>query len=125
MAISRDKKNTLITELAELFASAKGVACATYTGLSVESMQNLRKLARENNITIKVTKNRLVRVALGQNDKFKNANSELLKGQVVYAFSSEDEIAPARILSKFSKDHQELQLVAGFDGEGNFIDQLL
>src|SRR5690242_1787184 len=104
MAISRDKKETLVAELAELFANAKGSVGATYAGLSVADMQALRAIAREQNVTIKVVKNRLVRVALSQSSKFKSADTSLLEGQLVYAFSSEDEIAPAQILAKFAKD---------------------
>lgn len=115
MAISRDKKNTLVTELAELFANAKGSAGAAYTGLKVADMQALRALARENNVTLKVVKNRLVRVALEQSEVYKDADTSLLAGQLIYAFSSEDEIAPAQVLSKFAKDHPELQLTVGFD----------
>jgi ribosomal protein L10 len=47
MAITRDKKNTLVAELTELFASAKGSAGASYTGTPVADMQELRKMARE------------------------------------------------------------------------------
>lgn len=122
MAISRDKKETLVAELADLFADAKGAVGATYDGLSVADMQALRAKAREQNVTIKVVKNRLVRVALSQNDKFKAADTSLLGGQLVYAFSSDDEIAPAQILAKFAKDHPSMQLVAGFDGEGQSLD---
>ena len=122
MAISRDKKESLVAELAGLFADAKGTVGATYAGLSVQDMQALRKVAREQGVTIKVVKNRLVRVALSQNDKFKNADTGLLAGQLVYAFSSEDEVAPAQILAKFAKDHGSMELVAGFDGEGNALD---
>ena len=98
MAISRDKKNTLVAELADLFASSKGTAGAAYTGISVAEMQELRGAARENNVVIKVVKNRLVRVALSQNEKFKSADTDLLTGQLVYAFSSEDEVAPYKLL---------------------------
>lgn len=122
MAISRDKKNTLVAELADLFVSAKGVAGAAYTGISVAQMQELRAAARENNVTIKVVKNRLVRVALGANDKFAKADTSLLTGQLVYAFSSDDEVASAQILAQFSKKHPQLQLVAGFDGDGKSLD---
>lgn len=121
MAITRDKKNTLVTELADLFATAKGTVGATYTGLSVADMQQLRAAAREAGVTIKVVKNRLVRVALGQNEKFKAADTSLLTGQLVYAFSSEDEVAPAQVLAAFAKKHPELQLVAGFDGQGSSL----
>ena len=122
MAISRDKKNTLVAKLSELFATAKGTAGATYTGLSVADLQELRASARANNVTITVAKNRLVRVALASNDKFKAADTSLLTGQLVYAFSSEDEVAPAQILAKFAKKHPELKLVAGFDDAGASLD---
>jgi large subunit ribosomal protein L10 len=122
MAISRDKKESLVAELADLFTDAKGAVGATYTGLSVANMQKLRAQAREQGVVIKVVKNRLVRVALSQNDKFKAADTSLLEGQLVYAFSSEDEVAPAQTLAKFAKEHPELQLVAGFDGEGRSLD---
>lgn len=122
MAISRDKKNTLVAELADLFANAKCSVGAAYTTLSVADIQELRALARENNVTIKVAKNRLVRVALGNSDKFKDADTSLLTGQLVYAFSSEDEAVPAQILAKFAKTHPALQLVVGFDASGNTLD---
>jgi large subunit ribosomal protein L10 len=122
MAISRDKKNTLVTELAELFASAKGSVGAAYTNLSVADMQELRAAARETNVVIKVAKNRLVRVVLGDSDKFKAADTSLLTGQLVYAFSSEDEVAPAQVLAKFAKKHPELKLVVGFDNTGASLD---
>ena len=122
MAITRDKKNTLVSKLAELFTDAKGTACATYTGLSVADMQELRAIARENNVIITIVKNRLVRVALGSSDKYKNTDTALLTGQLVYAFSNNDEVAPAQVLAKFAKKHPELKLVAGFDGAGASLD---
>jgi len=122
MAVTRTKKNALVAKLVELFANAKGTVGATYTGLSVAALQELRAAARANNVVITVAKNRLVRVALSENDKFKAADTSLLTGQLVYAFSSEDEVAPAQILAKFAKSHPELKLVAGFDGTGASLD---
>ena len=122
MAITRDKKNTLVAELAELFAGSKGSVGAAYTGLSVADMQVLRAAARAENVTIKVAKNRLVRVALGADAKFKAADTSLLTGQLVYAFSSDDEVAPAQVLAKFAKTHPALKLVIGFDDSGATLD---
>src|SRR5690606_34257159 len=122
MAITRDKKETLVAELAELFANAKSAVGASYDGLTVADMQALRAQAREQDVTIKVVKNRLVRVALAQNNKFKDADTSLLTGQLVYAFSSQDEIAPAEVLAKFAKGRSSMQLVAGFNGEGQALD---
>jgi large subunit ribosomal protein L10 len=122
MAITRDKKNTLVAELAELFASAKGTVGAAYTGLSVADLQKLRGLARQDNVIIKVAKNRLVRVALGADAKFKSADTSLLTGQLIYAFSSVDEVAPAQVLAKFAKTHPALKLIVGFDDTGSTLD---
>jgi large subunit ribosomal protein L10 len=122
MAISRDKKNTLVTELTELFTSSRGSVGAVYTNLSVADMQELRTETRANNVIIKVAKNRLVRVAFAKIAKFKKTDTSLLTGQLVYAFSSDDEIAPAQVLAKFSKTHPTLKLVVGFDNEGSMLD---
>jgi len=122
MAITRDKKNTLVAELAELLETAKGTAGASYTTLTVADLQELRAMARENDVKIKIAKNRLVRVALSLNDKYKAADTSLLTGQLVYAFSSTDEVAPAQVLAKFAKTHAALSLVAGFDGSGASLD---
>lgn len=121
MAITKDKKSELVAELAQLFSTAKTTVTAKYTGLSVQDMQELRKVARENGIVIKVVKNRLVRVALSQNDDYKDADTALLTDQLLYAFSDEDEVAPAQVLAKFAKTHADLKLVSGFS-DGNTLD---
>jgi len=118
MAITKDKKQALVSELAELFAGAKGTAVAKYQGLSVADLQELRKAAREAGVTIKVVKNRLVRVAMGENSTYKETDTSALLGQLLYAFSNDDEVAPAKVLDTFAKTHPTLELVAGFSGEG-------
>ena len=118
MAISRDKKNQLVRELSELFSEAKGTAFAAYQGLSVADMQALRKSAREAGVTIRVVKNRLVRVAMSEADTYKNTDTAALSGQLVYAFSDNDEVLPAKILDDFASKNPALALVGGFSGEG-------
>lgn len=118
MAITRDKKQALVSEMSELFASAKGTAVAKYQGLSVADVQELRKNARAAGVTIRVVKNRLVRVAMSDNKTYKEADTSALVGQLLYAFSSEDEVMSAKILNDFAKKHPALELAAGFSGEG-------
>ncbi len=118
MAISRDKKHAQVAELTELFKNAKVAVAAKYTGLSVQEVQALRKAAREAGVVVKVVKNRLVRVALQKSDAYKNADTSSLTDQLLYAFSSEDEVAPAQVLAVFAKTHGNLKLVSGFsDGQ--------
>lgn len=121
MAISRDKKNALVSEISESLASAKMTVFAQYQGLSVADVQELRAAAREAGVTIKVVKNRLVRVALASNDIYKNTDTSPLTGQLLYAISSEDEVAPAQVLDKFAKTHPALQFAGAFSGEGALL----
>lgn len=118
MAISRDKKNTLVAEVSEVLAASKMTVFAQYQGLSVADVQALRAEAREAGVTIKVVKNRLVRVAMSGIDTYKDTDTSALQGQLIYATSSEDEVAPAQVLDKFAKTHPALQLVGAFSGEG-------
>ena len=123
MAITRDKKKTLVAELTDLFSSAKGAVGAVYSGLNVNQIQKLRREARSEDVKIIVVKNRLVRVALSQSTTYKQVDASSLKGQLLYAFSDSDEVAPAQVLAKFAKTNPELQLVLGFDASGAILDE--
>ncbi len=118
MAISRDKKNALVAEITEVLQSSKMTVFAKYQGLSVADLQTLRRTAREAGVTIKVVKNRLVRVALESIDTYKGIDTSALTGQLVYALSDVDEVAPAQVLNDFAKTHPQLVFAGAFSGEG-------
>ncbi len=122
MAITRAKKDTLVAEVSELLSNSKLTVFAKYDGISVAEMQNLRHQAREAGVVIKVVKNRLVRVAMSQNDTYKNTDTSLLLGQLLYAVSADDEIAPAKVLDAFAKTSPALQFVGAFGMEGEVMD---
>lgn len=121
MAISRDKKTALVAEMTDLISTAKMTVFAQYQGLSVAEVQQLRRTARESGVVIKVVKNRLVRVALGSVDALKDADTSSLTGQLLYAISADDEVAPAQVLNTFAKTNPGLQLAGGFSGDGNVL----
>lgn len=123
MAISKAKKDTLVADLTDLLSNAKLTAYARYQGLSVAEMQDLRKAAREAGVKIKVVKNRLVRVAMNEIGVYKDTDTTGLVGQLVYAISDSDEVAPAKVLANFAKDHPALELAGGFSNEGKAMDQ--
>jgi len=118
MAISRDKKNTLVADFTELLTASKSTVFAKYDGISVADIQVLRAQAREAGVTIKVVKNRLVRVALGDVAIYKDADTSALTGQLLYAMSDSDEVAPAKVLDTFAKTNPALEIAGGFSGEG-------
>lgn len=118
MAISKAKKDTLVADLTALLSDAKLTAYARYQGLTVAELQDLRKSAREAGVKIKVVKNRLVRVAMQEIAVYKDTDTTGLTGQLVYAISSDDEVAPAKVLAEFAKTHPALELIGGFNDSG-------
>ncbi len=118
MAITRDKKHALVSQMSERLQSAKLTVYAQYNGLSVADLQQLRKMAREAGVTITVIKNRLVRVAMDANPAYKDTETTDLTGQLLYAISADDEVAPAQVLDAFAKTHPALKFVGGFSDNG-------
>lgn len=121
MAISRDKKQALVTEFRDVLATAKMTVAAQYDGTSVAELQQLRRQARKAGVGIRVIKNRLVRTAMEQSKGFEKSDTSLLTGQLLYAYSTEDEVAPAQVLHTFSKTTPSIQLVAGYDNTGSVL----
>jgi len=118
MAISKDKKNALVADLTELLSNSKMVVYAKYEGLTVAELQELRKMAREANIKIKVVKNRLVKVAMKEIAAYKNTDASGLTGQLLYALGTDEDFDAAKVLTKFAKTHAKMELVGGFNDEG-------
>ena len=122
MALSRSAKESAVTELTSLLASSKMTVAARYTGLGVSELQALRAAASEKNTTVRVAKNRLVKVAVAANDSLKDASIDDLSGQLLYAFNEEDEVTPAQVLNDFAKQHPNLEFVGAISEDGEFLD---
>jgi len=121
MALTRDKKNEIVKELTELFASSKMTVIAKYEGTTVAAMQELRRNAEDNGTTIKVVKNRLVKKALEQSESHKDSNTSDMTGMLMYAFNAEDEVAPAQVLHNLAKTEKQIEFVGAFDSGGNYL----
>lgn len=123
MAITRAKKEEVVAELSQLLEGSKLVVFAQYSGLTVAEAQELRRVATAEQTKIKIVKNRLVKVAV-KGTKLAEADTSGLKGQLLYAVSAEDEIAPAKALADFGREHPALKPLGGFDSEGNLLDEV-
>src|SRR5690606_10206796 len=121
MALTKAKKQEVVEEVNQLLASSKLTVAAQYQGTSVKQMQQLRRNARDNGTVIKVIKNRLVKKAVDSIDSLKDANTDNLSGQLLYAFHSEDEVAPAQVLAAFAKTAPSIQFVGAITAEGQFL----
>ena len=118
MAISKDKKNTLVADLTALLNDSKMVVYAKYQGLTVKELEELRKSAREAGVKIKVVKNRLVKVAMKEIAAYKDTDSSTLTGQLLYALGTDEDFDAAKVLTKFAKTHDQMELIGGFDATG-------
>jgi large subunit ribosomal protein L10 len=84
-------------------------------------MQQLRRQARENGTNVRVIKNRLFKQALAGSAKFKDLDTSLLSGQLLYAFNALDEVAPAQSLADFAKQHPQIEFVGGLNADGQLL----
>ena len=121
MALTKDQKNQVVSEVADFLASSKMTVVAAYPGTTVKAIQQLRRDARENGTQVRVIKNRLVIKALQQNDNLKDVDVSALNGQLLHAFNSEDEVAPAQALANFAKTNPSIVFVGAISAEGKFL----
>lgn len=122
MALSKTQKDDVVAEVADLLKSAKMTVVAKYQGTTVKALQQLRRDARGNGTRVKVVKNRLVIKALQQNDSLKDVSTSSLQGMLLYAFNSEDEVAPAQALKEFAKANPTIEFVGAFSADGTYMD---
>lgn len=121
MALTKDEKNAVVSDVTSLLEASKLTVVAKYTGTTVKAMQQLRRESRDGGTQVRVVKNRLVIKALGQVDRLKGANTGVLSGQLLYAFNADDEVAPAQALAKFAKQNPTLEFIGAITTDGIFI----
>lgn len=121
MALTKNKKDEVVAEVADLLKTSKMTVVTKYEGTTVKAMQSLRRQARDTGTVAKVVKNRLVIKALQQSDAFKDAPTDALEGMLLYAFNAEDEVAPAQAIANFAKTNPTLQFVGAFAADGKFL----
>ena len=104
-------KQPVIEEISANIKDAQSVVLVDYRGLTVEQDTQLRKELREAGITYKVYKNTMMNFA------FKGTDCEALlpylEGPSAVAISTEDATAPARVLCKFAKTADALEVKGG------------
>ena len=60
---------------------------------------------------------------MGEIAVYKDTDTSALEGQLLYAISNDDEVAPAQVLAKFAKEHQALELKGAFSAEGKSLNE--
>ena len=122
MALTKDKKQEVVNEVAELLQGSKLTVVAKYEGTGVKALQALRRDAKQNGTQVKVVKNRLVIQAIKTTDSLKDVDTSALEGMLLYAFNDQDEVAPAQSLNAFAKKNPTLAFVGAITADGQFMD---
>ena len=106
-----EQKKNVVKELSEKVKAAQSFVLADYRGLTVEQDTALRNALRAAGVEYRVVKNTLTSLAMKENGI--EGLDGFLNGPTSMAISSDDVVAPAKILSEFAKKFEKLELKAG------------
>lgn len=119
MPKTRKQKEETLASLTEKFRSMRSVVFANFEKLPVKDIEALRKELKKAGVVYTVAKKTLLRLA------FKNAgiavDPKTIAGNFATVIGVTDEVAPAKILQGFAKDHENLKVLAGVL-EGKLLD---
>jgi large subunit ribosomal protein L10 len=104
----------MVATLNGVFKDTAVLVVAQNSGLTVAQMQNLRKQMKHAGASVKVTKNRLAKIALEGTDAAVVA--PLLRGPIVLAYSG-DPIAAPKVAADFAKGHEKFVILGGAMGK--------
>ncbi len=121
--MKKTKKEALVKQLVVNLKEAEAVYLADFSGLDVEGITELRRVLRTkasesgNKIELEVSKNTLIRIAA--NEVGIKGLEPYLTGPTALTFSYSDVAMPAKILTEFSKTHDNKPKVKAGVVEGN------
>ena len=104
-------KQPVVKEISAAIEGAQSVVLVDHRGLTVQQDTELRKQLREAGVTYKVYKNTMMNFAFKGTDY--ECLSSLLEGPSAAAISTTDATAPARVLGKFAKEADALEIKGG------------
>lgn len=115
-------KKPIVEEIAELLDGAATAVVVDYRGLTVAQDTQLRRELREANVVYKVYKNTMINFAIKDTEFAELATH--LEGPTAIAVCKDDATAAARVLAKFAKTAEALEIKGGvvdgvyYDAEG-------
>lgn len=117
MAITKEKKQSIVASFSDIVAEAKSIAFVQFDKLTVANSIALRRALRANSVGYKVGKKTLLKRVLAE----KGYKGELpeLSGEIAIAYS-QDSLAPIREIYEFQKSNQGIITLVGGVFEGNY-----
>lgn len=115
MAVSREKKEQLVSWYTDLFSRSSAAILTNYQGLTVADISQLRRKLQETQSEYHVIKNRLMKYALEEAKL--PVPEDLLEGPTAIGFCFEEAPAVAKVLVDFSKESKILVIKGGLLGD--------
>ncbi|WP_105994886.1 50S ribosomal protein L10 [Staphylococcus agnetis] len=106
-----EAKKQHVDEISEQLKSSVSTVFVDYRGLTVAEVTELRKQLREAGVQYKVYKNTMLRRAAEKAGI--EGLDEYLAGPTAVAFTTEDVVAPAKVIAGFAKEHEALEIKIG------------
>jgi large subunit ribosomal protein L10 len=103
-----EAKRETVAELRKELSRNPTLIVSEYRGLSVSELAEIRRALRKQNVTYRIVKNRLMRIAA--NDAGVEALSPMLKGPSAIAFGSGDESVVAKAVIDATKPYKVIKL---------------
>lgn len=111
--MERAEKRELVATLHDVFSSTGVIVVAHYSGLTVANMTDLRRRMKSAGGTVKVAKNRLVRLALDGTEA--EGIKDLFEGPTCIAYSDDPVTAPKTMVN-YARENQKLIILGGAMG---------
>lgn len=111
MPKTRVQKQGTVEELVDVLKGAKSAVFATYEKLPVKEIETLRRSAKEQGVYYMVVKKTLLQIAMKEAGY--DVDAKAIPGNFATLFGFEDEVAPAKIVAAFAKEHEAMKIVGG------------
>lgn len=121
--MNRTEKKQVVESLHDSFSKAKIIILTDYKGLDVEKITELRRKLRAAEVEYKIVKNTLIKLASEDTDAALIRDS--FRGPSALAFSYDDPVAPAKVLTEFAKENGKLEIKIGvMNGKAISLDDI-
>lgn len=124
--MDRAGKAEVVEFVNKSLGKAEIALCADFRGLTVLQVTNLRRELHQAGAKARVVKNTLSRLAV--KEAYKSADQaelerflKIFEGPTMIVYSDKDPVAPSKVLTKFAKTNDKLQ-IKGAWLEGAFVD---
>lgn len=121
VAITKEKKELSVASLSQEFGRLKLAVLTDYRGLTAAQIKQLRDNLREQGISYKVTKNTLVKLAAQNTPGLQDLDLSVFNGPLALAIGFDDEIAPAKAIFQFAKQHDVLKITGAITADGQLL----